>query len=231
VDRTIVGPSGRFNFTASNGEYDVRLLTPSGEILKTERVHVGGPGSSVDLRASVPSEATPVTGTISLARLRHQVNSKAKKEYSKGVQAGERGDNDAAILHFRKAVALDPEFMEAHHDLACKYMRSGQEALAIPEFQKAIELDPSSAQAYANLSIVYLRMGRVEDGDIAAKRAYALDRSAPLSHYVMGMARLAERRFDAETLQHLEAARQQYPYVDRPAAALRNALTKSLVRQ
>jgi len=115
--------------------------------------------------------------------------------------------------------------------LGCKYLRQGNDELAVSEMLKAVELDPGSSRAYSNLTIIYLRLGKVPEADAAAKRALTLDGSSPLAHYVMGMARLAERRFDKETLQHLEVARQQFPYAERPAAALRSTLTNSLVKR
>jgi tetratricopeptide (TPR) repeat protein len=52
------------------------------------------------------------------------------------------GKSDAAIEELRRAVAADPNYAEAHFNLATLLRRRGDAAEAAPHFQKAFELNP-----------------------------------------------------------------------------------------
>ena len=228
VERTLVAPNGRFDFAVPGGDYELRLVSSTGEMLQIQSVHIGSISNSIELRASVKRIEHPVEGVISAARLRHHPPSKAVKEFRK---AAETQDTGAAIVHLQKAVAIDPEFMEAHHDLGCKYLRAGNTAGAMAELEHAVQLDPGSSRAFANLALVYLRASRFPDAEQAAKRSFALDGQSAVAHYALGLARFAEHRYDSETLRHLELAREQYPYAEKPAAALRSVMSNSFVHR
>ncbi len=59
-----------------------------------------------------------------------------------GVRLLEAGDLEGAVLQFRAALKLAPEFAPAHYHLARALRKSGKESAAQKEFQKAAELDP-----------------------------------------------------------------------------------------
>lgn len=63
----------------------------------------------------------------------------------------------------QKSIALDPNFADAHAQLAYACMRSGQQDAALASLKKALELSPRNEQYLFNLSQVYLASGKVDD--------------------------------------------------------------------
>jgi DNA-binding winged helix-turn-helix (wHTH) protein/TolB-like protein/cytochrome c-type biogenesis protein CcmH/NrfG len=99
---------------------------------------------------------------------------------------------DRAIVYFKKAAALDPEYAAAWSGLAECYAslpisadRAPQENFELAEraAKRAIELDPSSSDAYTTLGTVKF-MGQWDWAGAEAnfKRALALNNSSAMSH-------------------------------------------------
>jgi len=58
-----------------------------------------------------------------------------------GVVYFAQGKLDEAIAEFKTAISLDPNYANAHYDLARAYSLKNEANLAIESLQKAIELD------------------------------------------------------------------------------------------
>lgn len=94
------------------------------------------------------------------------------------------GQLDESIEHFKRAIALDPQFAAAHAYLAGNYLTQvwseglpveAQNAKAEPLIQRALELDPSSSEAHANLGVLYARRGELAGAEKAFKRSIELN--------------------------------------------------------
>ena len=79
------------------------------------------------------------------------------------------GKSDHAIAHWRKAIELAPEYVEAYNDLGTELLRRGRTDEALAAWQKATEVNPSFAPAYFNLGNALAARGRTE-GALAAWR-------------------------------------------------------------
>lgn len=91
-------------------------------------------------------------------------------------------DLDRAAASFKKAIARNPDFAEAHNNLGVTFLRRTPPdyATAIGEFQAALEIDPGFANARENLALAHLRQGTIlgDRGDDPARaRHYRLARS------------------------------------------------------
>ncbi len=53
----------------------------------------------------------------------------------------EGGDIAAAIVQFERAIGLDPDFPEAHHNLGVAYRRAGRRSDAVRELRRATGLE------------------------------------------------------------------------------------------
>ena len=71
-----------------------------------------------------------------------------------------RGNYDAAIYLFNKAVDLNPDNEYLYNDLGLCYVALDDSDLAIPEFSKAIELNSDCVEAYYNRGLAYFGQGR-----------------------------------------------------------------------
>ncbi len=57
-----------------------------------------------------------------------------------GYESVEKGDFDAALTEFQKAIALAPNDTRAQYGVGYVYLQKGQPALAVPYFKKAFEV-------------------------------------------------------------------------------------------
>ena len=53
----------------------------------------------------------------------------------------EQGKYDSAIKSYQKAIAINPDYVTAHYNLARAYSLENEETLAIESLQKAMTLD------------------------------------------------------------------------------------------
>ena len=62
-----------------------------------------------------------------------------------------KGDLDGAILKYREAIRLNPEYAEPHNNLGNALYDKGDLDGAILEFRKALRIQPDNATAKLNL--------------------------------------------------------------------------------
>ena len=67
-----------------------------------------------------------------------------------GVACAERGDHEAAIGHYTRAIASNPLLVEAYYNRANSFQALGDADRAMADYSRAIELKPTFAQAYNN---------------------------------------------------------------------------------
>ena len=94
--------------------------------------------------------------------------------YKEAFAAFTRGENDAAIDQFLKAVDAEPGFALAYQGLAEVYSRSERLDEAIQAIQKAIDAEPGESLYYTSLSRFLQRQGRIPEAEAAAARAAQL---------------------------------------------------------
>jgi tetratricopeptide (TPR) repeat protein len=151
------------------------------------------------------------SATVSLQELKHQVPGKAAKEYRNAHKSFLAGDLSQAIEHFKKAIAIDPEFMDAHNDLAAVYLRRVEPDLALGSLETAIKLDPQSHVVYSNVAIAYLMKSQLGDAEIAARRTVNLDRVGNRSRLILGLVLVMQDKFTDEAAHLLDQAQAEYP--------------------
>jgi predicted O-linked N-acetylglucosamine transferase (SPINDLY family) len=91
-----------------------------------------------------------------------------------GAAEARLGRHDAAIAHFRQAVAILPGNAEAHSNLGILLGTLGRDAEAATAFGAVIALLPSHADAHGNLGVVLERLGRTDEAVAALRRAVKL---------------------------------------------------------
>ena len=92
------------------------------------------------------------------------------------------GQNEAAINHYRQALAVDPEYPDAHYNLGNTYTSFENRNEAVNHYRKMLSKESGYAPAHINRGNALKAQGEFE---AAAHHYYAakiLDPDNPASH-------------------------------------------------
>lgn len=211
TQRFFLDPSGNFEFhRLEPGTYQLRVTTLHGHLIKQEFVHVPSPNVVIRID-NQQQQARPHGGAVSLQRLQHQVPKEAQKEYQKAEKAWKKKKVDESITHLENAIAIDPEYMEAHHNLGVRYMAKQKFEEALQCFETAIKLDPSSALATTNAAVALFSLGRHAEAERSARRAVDLDPTYPNARYILAVSLLAQQKDVEEAEANLNRITDTHP--------------------
>ena len=106
-----------------------------------------------------------------------------------GSTAASKGKNEEAIAAYRKAIAIQPNFAEAHENLAVALYDLGNPEEAVTEFEIAIpQYGTPAAQVWTNYGMALLLVKRFQDAAAAFGKAAALNPNDAEVHYYRGFA-------------------------------------------
>jgi hypothetical protein len=107
----------------------------------------------------------------------------AREHFSQASSYGVQGNDDLAIEEYSKAIALDPEYIEAYTRRGYLYGSMGDVDNAIADFEQAIALDPENVYAYSNLGDLYAKRGEFDRAVSAVEKAIELNQDAGIRRY------------------------------------------------
>jgi tetratricopeptide (TPR) repeat protein len=81
---------------------------------------------------------------------------------------------DEAAAQLERAIALKPDYVEAHFSLAQVLRERGMSNAAIAHYQKAIALAPDAVELHSNLGRLLAELGRIAEARVAYEKAVAL---------------------------------------------------------
>jgi Tfp pilus assembly protein PilF len=143
------------------------------------------------------ARARPVTTAARASA--ETINSEAKELYLRGINAWSNRSKDAldsAVIHFRKAIEIEPDYAEAYGGLANAYVLLGYSGYrpASAMFPKAkaaalhaIELDSTLASPYAALGLELTWERKFADAETAFRTSIARDPGYATAHQWYGM--------------------------------------------
>lgn len=99
------------------------------------------------------------------------------------------GDGDAAGLYYRRVIALQPHFAQAHFNLASLLVEQADYGRAVDIFKRALELE-RDAETYAGLGRSLFRLERFGEAEEAYLSACQLAPKNVEYHYNLGIALL-----------------------------------------
>jgi tetratricopeptide (TPR) repeat protein len=121
--------------------------------------------------------------------LRHKVFAMALPAYARlyAMQPGDRatvlhyafclehsGDVEQAVARYREALALDPQFLEAHVDIAGVLWRLGDFEGSLLHARKAVEIAPDHPYSVRILGTALLNLNRVDEAKVQLRKALEL---------------------------------------------------------
>ena len=221
VDKVAVRPDGSFEFRGiPEGNYEVRITTMYGELVRREFVHIGEHTGMLMLKLHGMKQQQPVSGTVSMRELLNPVPTKAKKELLRADAAYGKGNVEESIRHLQKAIEIHPNYLEAHNNLGVRYMRRSDFRRAADEFRRATEIDPASALSQANLALALATLRQYAEAEQAARRALAADQSFMPASYALGLSLAGQNNCTLEGVESMIKASGKYPKARLGAAQL-----------
>jgi len=123
---------------------------------------------------------------------------RARDQLNKGVAAFRNAQFQAAIMHFKTAVGLDPTLLNAKLYLATAYAQQyipGGESpenvkiaqQAIDAFQDVLKDDPNNTNAIANIGQIYFYEKEFQKAKEYQQHRLKLDPNDPVPYYWVGM--------------------------------------------
>jgi len=110
------------------------------------------------------------------------------------LQAGHRLDD--AIAHYRKSIALQPDYAPAYSNLATALRDEGRTDEAMKAYERALQLKPEFAGAHYNLANLLLDEGDPQSAADHFERALQEDPGSADIHNNLGIALAATGRID-----------------------------------
>lgn len=83
----------------------------------------------------------------------------AEKHFKDGFEYQNQGNLDKAIEEYKKAIELNPNYLQAHMNLGAAYIGQKKYDKAIEEFNTVVKLNYYYGTAHYNLGYVYLLKG------------------------------------------------------------------------
>jgi tetratricopeptide (TPR) repeat protein len=123
---------------------------------------------------------------------------RARDQLNKGVGAFRNAQFQAAIMHFKNAVALDPTLLNAKLYLATAYkqqyipMGESQENVkigqqAIDAFEDVLKVAPNNSTAIASVAEMYYNMRKFEKAKEYQRHWLEIEPNNPVPYYWIGM--------------------------------------------
>jgi tetratricopeptide (TPR) repeat protein len=138
--------------------------------------------------------------------------------YDLAFELTEKGQLEAALAEWTKALRLDPDDANAQNNFGALLLRQGELDDAVAHLQKAIELKPNLTNAHDNLGLVLLQKGKVDEAIGHWRKALEIDPRSTGAHLNLGGAFLVRHQFKQAIGEWQEALRLEPNHVP----ALRN---------
>lgn len=125
--------------------------------------------------------------------------------YDLAYELAEKGQAEAAVTEWRRALQLEPKDAKAHNNLGGALLRLGRTAEAVKHFREALAADPELVNARNNLGLVLLQAGRATEAGEQFRLALEADPDSVEAHVNLGGVHLMQGR-PAEAVVELREA-------------------------
>lgn len=140
--------------------------------------------------------------TMSCATVFAEVSTEAKLQYNQGLDYYRMGQYTEAIDSFKKAISIDPNYIDAYYNLGVILQHSNRNSEALGIFKQIMVRKPNDYEAVYNAAVLSEKLGQIEN----AKRYLAL---IPESSPVIGNARTLAMAMNTDLETITEELKQQ----------------------
>jgi protein O-GlcNAc transferase len=106
------------------------------------------------------------------------------------------GQREEAILYYRKAIGLRPEFAGTYYNIAAIMQEEGRLDEAIAHYRKVLDLDPDYAGTYNSIGVVFQSKGQYDEAMTYFRKAIEIDPYFIAAYSNLGNVLLKEEYLD-----------------------------------
>jgi tetratricopeptide (TPR) repeat protein len=92
-----------------------------------------------------------------------------------GQMLGKLNRHSEAIVHYRRAIQMSPDFWQAHFELAGELVAANQPEEAAREFTEVLKINPRQVTSHINLGVLLVRFNRLDDAIACFQNALKID--------------------------------------------------------
>ncbi len=180
--------SGRFRFSnLALTQYTITIRVP-GYVEEKQTVELQtAPSANLQFQLKADKNSRqPVNSTVRVAEA--NVPAAAKSEFDQAaalLASGKKEDIESATRHLEKAVAVDPQYLEAQLRLGTAYMDLQKWDKAEQALRKTIEIDLKAANAYFALGELYLRQKKYDQAEKVMLDGLAIETRSARAHLIL----------------------------------------------
>jgi len=106
----------------------------------------------------------------------------AKEAYNKATSWMQKGQYSKAIPLYKAAIALSPNFTDAHYNLAVILFSLDDIEGAKNEYEIVLTLQPYDIDALNNLGVIHIKQGNFEKAKELFEKALSINKEVALTH-------------------------------------------------
>jgi len=214
-----VSSNGNFDLrSVPAGGYQFRIIDRSGAIIHEQTEVLDGKQEFVLLHIPDPRSQVSARNTVSFAALQHKTPSRAWDVFRAAQKASAAGDPQKCILRLQEALSIDPNFAEAHNDLAARYAKMGQIEEALQHAETALNLNSELPEAGCNLALLLVSLKKYPEAEATARRLLGGPHCRPELQGVLAISLIGQKRNLEEAFEHLRQAATELPFIKLLAA-------------
>jgi len=131
-------------------------------------------------------------------------------ETNLGATLQEQGRIDEAIVRYRRAIEIRPDYAPAHNNLGAGLRKQGRLDEAVASYRRALELFPEDAGTHYNVATALVEQRHSAEAVSHFEKAFGSIRPSAAAHNNFGVALVAAGRFD-EAVGHFRKALELEP--------------------
>jgi tetratricopeptide (TPR) repeat protein len=142
-----------------------------------------------------------------------QAPGNARAQGNLGNMLAAKGEFEAALAHYHKALELRPDQAGTHSNLGNTLANLGRIDEAMASYRKAIDIDPNFVDPHNNLAGLLLRLGRTTEAIEHYQKSLEIDPNHAMAHNNLGAALRQRRQLDEAVDHFRQAVRLKPDYV------------------
>lgn len=152
------------------------------------------------------SEATKDLIEVINYALKYNIKKEALICFFNALNRENNGDFDGAIIEYKKAIEIAPNFFYAHYNLSSIYCdEKDMPDEAIIECKKAIEINPNYAWSHARLGGLYLGKEKLKEAIFELKKVIEINPNIPDAYGNLAIAYYNKKEYDLTYKYYIKA--------------------------